>query len=123
MISDLAMNPNVAINKGHPWSNADATDNLRLLAKDQKLKLHLTKHALEQMKSRDLFVGDVMHVLRNGFVYEQPEKATRPGCFKYKIESSSPAGMRTVRIVVIPWINPPELKIVTVMWRDEPGQF
>jgi Domain of unknown function (DUF4258) len=118
-----AMEPNGTIGKGQPWSSADATDYLRKLAKDPKLKLHMTKHAREQMQARDLYVGDVLYVLKNGFVYEQPERATQPGCFKYKIESSSPAGMRTVRIVVIPWVNPPEVKIVTVMWRDEPGQF
>jgi hypothetical protein len=123
MISDVSMNQHGAISRPQPWSSADATDALRHLAKQLKLKLHLTTHAREQMKSRDLIVGDVLHVLKNGFVYDPAIEATQPGCFKYKIESSSPAGMRTVRVVVIPWVNPPELKIVTVMWRDEPSQY
>lgn len=74
------------------------------------------------MKERDLIVSDVLHVLKHGFVYDNPEPATQRGCFKYKIETTSPAGSRVVRVVAIPWANPPEIKIVTVMWRDEAMQ-
>jgi hypothetical protein len=71
------------------------------------------------MSRRDLIVGDVLHVLKHGFVYEEPVAATQPGCFKYKMEATTPAGSRVVRVVAIPWANPPEIKIITVMWRDE----
>jgi hypothetical protein len=39
-------------------------------------------HALEQMAARDLITGDVIHLLKNGFVYEPPDPASRPGFFK-----------------------------------------
>jgi hypothetical protein len=86
------------------------------------MTLDLTGHARSQMSERDLIVGDVLHVLKHGFVYEEPESATREGCFKYKLESTTPSSTRTVRVVAIPWVNPAEIKIVTVMWRDEPIQ-
>ncbi len=71
------------------------------------------------MRERDLIVSEVLHVLKFGFIYEDPEPATQKGCYKYKVESTSPAGARVVRVVAIPWAEPPEIKIVTVMWRDE----
>lgn len=108
--------------KAQPWKPADATDSIRSLAKESKMTLDLTGHARDQMKDRDLFVSDVLHVLKHGFVYDDPEPATKKGCFKYKIEATSPVGPRVVRIVAIPWMNPPEIKIVTVMWRDEAMQ-
>lgn len=68
---------------------------------------------------RDLLVGDVLHVLRRGFVYEDPEPSTRPGFFKYRVEATTPSSDgRTVRVVVIP-NGHRDLKLVTVMWRDE----
>jgi hypothetical protein len=86
------------------------------------MMLDLTGHAREQMRERDLIVSDVLHVLKHGFVYEDAVPATQKGHFKYKIETTSPVGSRVVRIVAIPWVNPPEIKIVTVMWRDEAMQ-
>lgn len=74
------------------------------------------------MIARDLYTPDIMHVLKHGFVYENPIAATQKGCFKYKVESTTPVGPKVVRVVAIPWIQPPEIKIVTVMWRDEPIQ-
>jgi Domain of unknown function (DUF4258) len=74
------------------------------------------------MKARDLISSDVLHVLRHGFVYEKPEPATRAGFYKYRMETTSPAGSRVVRVIAIPCLDPPEIKIVTVMWRDEAMQ-
>lgn len=108
--------------KPQPWSPADATDCIRNLAVHSALTLDLSEHAKDQMMDRDLFVSDIMHVLRHGFVYENPDAATKKGCYKYKVESTSPVGPKVVRVIAIPWINPPEIKIVTVMWRDEAMQ-
>ena len=105
--------------KPQPWRPADATDFIRRLSLDPGLTLDFTVHARDQMQVRDLIVSDVLHVLKHGFVYETPEQATQVGCFKYKIETSTPAGPRVVRVVAIPWASPAEIKIVTVMWRDE----
>ena len=41
------------------------------------------------MASRDLLVGDLMHLLKRGFVYAEPEAATR-GYWKYKVEGTTP---------------------------------
>jgi hypothetical protein len=113
------MNQSGAQLKSQPWRPSDATDNIRALSKTDALTLSWTGHAKHQMSDRDLIVSDVLHVLKYGYIYDEPEKATQNGYFKYKMESSSPAGSRVVRVVVIPCQNPPELKIVTVMWRDE----
>ena len=108
--------------KLQPWKPSDATDAIREISKDAAFMLDLTGHAKEQMNARDLITSDVLHVLKYGFVYEIAEQATKPNCYKYKVESTTPAGARIVRVVAIPWTTPPEIKIVTVMWRDEPMQ-
>ena len=72
------------------------------------------------MQERDLATGDVLHVLKRGFVYEGAQSSTRPEYYKYKIDCKAPnSGARIVRILVLPCLNPPELKAITVMWRDE----
>jgi hypothetical protein len=112
------MNAEDVLKKGQPWKPADATLAIRRLA-GGVYTLNLTEHAKAQMATRGLYTPDVMHVLKRGFVYEDSETATRPECFKYKVECVTPNGPRTVRVVAIPWCDPPEIKIVTVMWRDE----
>ena len=102
-----------------PWSPTKATEELRKIAR-QDFDFCWTAHVIERMEDRDLIVGDVVHVLKHGFVYDEAEKSTREGYFKYKIECTSPnSGARTVRVVVIPEQKPLTLKIVTVMWVDE----
>jgi hypothetical protein len=61
-----------------------------------------------------------LYALKNGFVYEEPELSTRPGYFRYAVESKTPnSGSRRVRVIVIPDKKGCLLKIVTVMWVDE----
>jgi len=101
-----------------PWKPADATDGIRELAAGD-FALMLTKHAREQMRARDLSTGDIAHVLRTGFVYEDAEPSTREGLYKYKMDGRSPNHeSRVVRVVAIPSTKPPAVKIVTVMWKD-----
>ncbi len=70
------------------------------------------------MAERDLVTGDVLHVLKHGFVYDDPEPSTQDGFFKYKMECRTPnSGGRVVRIVVIPSTGN-AVKLVTVMWKD-----
>jgi hypothetical protein len=71
------------------------------------------------MAERDLTMGDLLYVLKNGFVYEPPEQATQPGLWKYKIETRSPNSNRVVRAVVIPDASKNWAKILTLMWADE----
>jgi hypothetical protein len=72
------------------------------------------------MEERDLVMGDVLYLLKNGFVYEEPEPSTNKRFYKYCMESKTPNSRnRAVRVVVIPDQYRCELKIVTVMWVDE----
>ncbi len=101
-----------------PLSPRKATELLRRMA-GPELSVSWTSHAKEQMARRELLMGDVLHVLKCGFVHEDAQNARRPGCYKYLMECTTPnSGARTVRIVVIP-VPPREIKVVTVMWKDE----
>ena len=42
------------------------------------------------MLARDLSIGDVLFVLRHGFVFEEPQASTQEELFKYLPESRSP---------------------------------
>lgn len=106
-----------------PWSPAQATEQIWKIAKGN-LDLIMTKHASDQLAARRLITGDVMYVLKNGYVYENPEPSTREGLYKYRVESSTPnSNSRTLRLVVVPCATEMGLKIVTVMWRDEETSF
>ena len=47
----------------------------------------LTGHAKDQMEERELIVGDVHFLLRNGYVFDTPVAATRPDFFEYLMRS------------------------------------
>ena len=102
-----------------PWKPADATKHINECARRDDFTISLTLHAREQMAERGLIMGDVKHVLKTGFVYDEAKESTQEGFFKYRIEGTSPNSEgRTVRLVVIP-NGRHAVKIVTVMWRDE----
>ena len=64
-------------------------------------------------------MGDVRHVLRHGFVYDDPIPAKQKGYWRYKMTGRTPnSGRRDVSVIVIPQYNP-VVGIVTVMWADE----
>ena len=103
-----------------PWSPAQATERIRAIAGRTQFVLSLTQHAKDQITERDLLVGDVLYLLKNGFVYDNGIPSTRQGFFKYQIECRTPnSGNRDVRVIGIPDWAANEIKIVTVMWRDE----
>lgn len=105
--------------KPQSWSQADATNIIRSIARSDHT-LHITKHASDQMSMRDLTVGDVLYVLKSGFVHTAPQKSTRKRFFKYSVDSRTPnSGNRILRVVVLPSTAPSELKLITIMWRDE----
>ncbi len=106
-----------------PFSPGRATGLIREMARSGEFGIVLTRHAAERIRRRDLILDDVLHVLKNGFVYEEGEPSTRPGEFRYGIECRTPnSGRRSVRVVVIPSADRKAAKIVTVMWADEPMQ-
>jgi hypothetical protein len=105
--------------KPQPWGNADATDAIREIASGD-YTLDLTQHASSQMRARTLTTGDVVYVLKRGFVHDDPQTTTQEALYKYAMESRTPnTGNRVVRVVVIPCWKPREIKVVTVMWVDE----
>jgi Domain of unknown function (DUF4258) len=107
-------------NKPQPWKPADATDEIRRIARIDEMRLTRRDHAVDQMTERELIMGDLLYLLKNGFVYEDPEPSTQKGLYKYKMESKTPnSGDRSVRAVVIPDPKRCWLKVITVMWVDE----
>ncbi len=105
--------------KPQPWSPADATRYIRELGKQPK-NLSYSDHFTSRLLERDLLIGDVLYVLRNGFVYEEAVPATQANLYKYKIETRTPnSHNRQVRVVVIPDYGRCWIKVVTVMWVDE----
>ena len=103
-----------------PWKPAEATTKIREIGRDARLTITYTGHARDQMHDRELFAGDVLYVLKNGFVYANPAAATQPGLWKYLVETRTPnSGNRIVCVVAIPDGNKIWVKIVTVMWVDE----
>lgn len=101
-----------------PLGPREATELLRRIGNSDP-DLRWTEHAKERLRERGLLSGDVLHVLKHGFVYEAGEATTRQGCFKYKMECNTPnSECRIVRIVVIP-STANGVKLVTVMWVDE----
>jgi hypothetical protein len=76
-------------------------------------------HFKERLAERGLIMGDLTHLLRNGFVYDAPEESTRKGLYKYRVEGTTPNSEgRTLRAIVIP-SNGCAMKVITIMWRDE----
>lgn len=103
-----------------PWKPARATEETRKLARDEKLQITYSVHARQRLIERDLTTGDALYVLKHGFVYEDPECASREGLYKYRVESRSPnSGSRTLRVVVIPDPSSLWIKVVTIMFLDE----
>lgn len=105
-----------------PWPPGAATERIRRIARGP-LDLSVTIHLGARLEERDLIMGDVLHVLKTGNVYDEGEPATRSALWKYRMEGKSPnSGSRTLRVIVILGAAETELKIVTVMWADEPKQ-
>ena len=100
-----------------PWDPAYATEKLKAKVCDQ-LEILWTRHVKERMDERDLQMGDVLHILKNGFVYDDAEESTQKGQYIYTMECPTPnSGGRIVKVVVIP-SSANAMKIVSVMWSD-----
>jgi hypothetical protein len=103
-----------------PWKPGGATTRINDIARNKQCDLALTVHTRERLAQRGLVIGDLLYVLKNGYVYEEPEESTIVGLYKYKIESQSPnSGARFLRAVVVPDEQSCQIKAITIMWRDE----
>lgn len=106
--------------RAQPWPPQVATRTINRIAREEGLTVTLTRHVREQMATRELIMSDVLYILKNGFVYQEPQTSTQPNLFKYLIETRTPnSGNRVVRAVAIPSARDRHIKIVTVMWVDE----
>ncbi len=99
------------------WEPGDATIYINEIAKDLFFDLIYTTHAKERMEERGITTGDVIHVLKNGFVHTDGEKASR-GRYKYKIVGRTPNSPRSIALIVIATRKQKKIKIITVMWPD-----
>ncbi|WP_371929483.1 DUF4258 domain-containing protein [Phyllobacterium sp. 21LDTY02-6] len=103
-----------------PWNPGQATTEIRAIARSNKLDLSYKLHARERLAERNLIASDVLYALKNGFVFQAPIPATRPGHYRYRMECRTPnSGSRSIGVVVIPSKAGCLIKIVSVMWIDE----
>ena len=72
-----------------PWTSAQATERIRAIACGE-FTLSYTEHALDQLADRDLLIGDLNYLLRNGFVYVTAYEAAQKPYWKYQIECTTP---------------------------------
>lgn len=105
-----------------PWIPARATERIRAIAAHATFRLSFkTKHFKDQLGDRGLIMGDITYLLKNGFVYEPAVAATQKPYWKYQVQCTTPNSKnREVRVVAIPDWKRKDIKIVTVMWADEP---
>lgn len=120
MVISVCLSKGLGMHKLQPWSPAEATQCINALGKSDDLTFNWTEHAEDRMAQRGLILGDILHVLKRGFVLDPHEPSTRPNSFKYRIQSTTPnSGNRSVAVVVIADIKSQQVKVVTVMWQDE----
>lgn len=102
------------------WKPAKATETIREYASSDKLSLLLTHHARQRLAERDLQIGDILHLLKYGHIYQDPTPATQPSLFKYELEGTTPnSHTRFLKAIVIPHPDEPQVKVVSIMWKDE----
>ena len=100
------------------WKPGDATIYINKIARDLFCDLLYSEHAKERMSERCITTGDVMHVLKKGFVYDEAEKATR-GRYKYRIVGKTPNSQREIALIVLATRKEKKIKVVTIMWNDD----
>jgi len=102
-----------------PWKASDATSIINRIAKNPLCEFSYTLHARDRMDERNLIVSDLLYVLRNGYVYDEPETSSIDGFYKYCVEGQSPnSGARYLRVIAVPDPNECQIKAITIMWRD-----
>ncbi len=103
-----------------PWNPRKATEEIRKVAKNERLDLCYTNHARDRLEERGIVTRDILYLLQNGFIHKEAKKTTRRNCFKYTIEGKTPnSNNRTLVAVVIPKRRSPFIKIITIMWKDK----
>jgi hypothetical protein len=104
-----------------PWDPGRATVEIRAIARNKRLALSYKLHARDRLKERGIIMSDVLYALKHGNVYQEASPATRPGHYRYCVECRTPnSGSRAIGVVVVPSKSGCLIKVVTVMWIDEP---
>ncbi len=102
------------------WSPKEAEERIHAYVETSPdFTLSYMVHAGDRMRERGITTSDIMYVLKNGYIDEEPQKEDRPGHFKYKMCGRSPnTGSREICLIVIPDPDKPTIEVVTVMWKD-----
>ena len=101
-------------------SPSQATEQIRDIAQRLDFDIYATLHALDQMADRDLLMGDALAIMKKGFIYEDPERSTQEGYWKYKMIGITPnSNNREVAVIIIPDFENHAVKLVTMFWIDE----
>ena len=75
----------------------------------------LSTHARERMSERNFTITDVLEILSEGIIMEDPKKR-ESGDLSYKIESLNFRGGRSAAAIVV--IKKDRVYVLTVMWID-----
>ena len=101
-------------------SSAKATKEINKLACDPLCNLSKSPHAEERLEERNILTGDLLYLLKKGFIYDVAEASTRKDLWKYRIEGVTPnSNGRTITAIIVPDFKTKHIKIVTCFWKDE----
>ena len=88
--------------------------------KDPSTTVIITKHYSENLAERSLNTSDVLYLLRDPVIEDDPEWCDEHQRFKYKVTGYTPTSdSRRVTIVIAPYFEDNVLVFVTVFWVDE----
>lgn len=98
-------------------SKLDAQKKINNLAKDSSLVFITEKgHAEERMDQRDFTRSDIIDILREGIIIEDPSWRKNDWCYKVQIKGFR--GRIGAAVVTVIYENS-KLFVVTVMWLDK----
>ncbi len=85
------------------WSPVEATKRINDCARRDDFGLCQSMSVISSLADFGLDSGDVLHLLKTGMVYDDPDTSTRDGYYKYSIEGPTPnSNGKSVSAVVIP---------------------
>lgn len=96
-----------------PLSPVEATNKIREIAMKSE-NVMVTTHTIERMEERDFSMRDLLELLRNGYVDEQPQYNAEKQEYKYKI--ARVVDTRTAAAITV-IIDNKRLLVVTIMWK------
>jgi hypothetical protein len=99
------------------WTPAEATARINECAGRDDLDLWPVIRSLAWLEEQAIIMGDVLHLLSTGYVYDEGVESSVPGCFKYTIEGPTPnSNGRTLTAVVVP-NGGRKIKVCSIEWK------